>query len=61
MPHRLEHYRQKRDHAREQAEHGDGDREAWRRLAGEWQTLLDALSAELADGKGTGLNDPKPR
>lgn len=59
MPHRLDYYRQQRDQALEHAEHGDGDREAWRRLAEEWQKLLDAVSAELAE-KHNNLDEPKP-
>lgn len=61
MPHRLEYYRQQRDQAREQARRldGDGDREGWQRLAEEWQNLLDALSADLAEKHNTSLDEPK--
>ena len=47
MPHRLEYYRQQRDLALKQAENDSLDKAGWLRIATEWQTLLDALSAEL--------------
>jgi hypothetical protein len=60
VPHRLEYFRQRRDQAREQAANGDGDRAAWGRLAAEWQKLLEAVAAELAEQHNSSLDEPKP-
>ena len=41
-----DHYREQRDDALRHAESGLGDREAWLRIAAEWQKIIDAVGLD---------------
>ena len=49
----VEHYRQQREIALQQAEGGSVDRDGWLRIAEEWRKLLDAASRMAEEPKDT--------